>query len=413
MQMNTRKAKGTPGRQRAKLLLILLTVALLAGVGYGTFRWVRSGIAHTAAPVSPALPVIATAAPPGTAAAASADVQASAPASGSLRPVTRAPGYYWAQDGADREMVLYTPPSYAALDAGAVLPTDIIPVWTQEDKDGDGKTDIPELHSCVASTLLPLYLLPGDTIVLPSIRGFSFSYYECTLDTVACRYRCRNTGGWQDLSAATLQAENACWVILNFAWSNLDTADPTDIDRSRPLLEEEAKAMTKTLSLYHTHREDEYRNPLPGTAELAAAFTTKRGTTADGAGYVLTRIPAALPDGRRITPHVDTTNSILDSAYIDQMELKDYNDPKLSRAALPAALYAQVYHTCVTVNAGLFLLENSSPLGLTVSDGTVITNNGTDGAAAFSDLPRWSVIERTLPTAVPAMMISPLRSVPF
>ncbi len=373
---------GRRGRLRAKLLLLILTLFILALTGYGVWRWVsRAVFSSPIPPQQEFIPPIATA-PLSNPGLIAPQQTPQGNFAGSLRPVTLTADYLWQQDGPDSEMVLYTPPTYEALESGALLATDIVPVWTNEDRDGDGQTDVPELHTCVATTLIPLYLLPGDTVVLPTIQGFSVSYFVVQLDTAACRYRCERATAWQDLSSATLQAEGPCWIILNFAWANLQTTAPGDIDTTRPLTTEDAKALARTISLYRTHTDEDYRLPYFSASRLAEEVSITRGCTEDGALYLLTRIPAKLADGTTVLPQVDTTNSILDDAYIDQMELKNYHDPRLIRAALPTQLYAMVYHTGLTVNAGLFLQENLSPLGLTVSDGTVITNLATDGESA-------------------------------
>ena len=363
--MKERPKKGRAGAVGVVLAFLILLGACL----FGTLHLRQNGQNADKIPAAD---------PPETQVGAAASVQQSEEAQTSyrtLRPITLTAGYRWIPaegEGAESgDMALLLPPTETDANAGRLLNTDLLCYTEMEEKQ-------LQLGSSAAATLIPLCMLEGDVLTLPALQGMYFSLYLTRFNTERCRYELLQEVNWQSMIGCTVTVTEPCFVMIDLAYTDPTASAGPITNPALSMTQEIAAKLAGTICLYHTHEEEEYSAAFAAARALAAEVSSEVRTAADGTRWLLTRVPAETADGKKILPRVDTTGSILRESVEEELYLKEEEDPLVTRSSLPALLYAQIYHTGVTINAGLFEMDSGMIIGPAVTDGMVITDLATD-----------------------------------
>lgn len=268
--------------------------------------------------------------------------------------------YQWQCDGENQRMYLLTNPNVNVALRGAWLDTDI---------------SVMSGTTCVATTIVPIYLKAGDRVSFIEIPGISRRFYLATLDREACEYTCTYFTDWKDSDNESFTIPEDSYLMIDYSFANTSTDDCTDIDKSRTMTDDRLPELAAGVEVYRNAPVSEYENLYSDNDLLLAELEITEGRSKEGNPYVLIKIPSELSDGRQVMPELQQTSWMQYYAYPCYDKITDEKDRILFRSVLSPMMYAQVYHTAFTINAGLFNIFSNTPQGQTIIDGVVVTNN--------------------------------------
>lgn len=268
--------------------------------------------------------------------------------------------YYWLCDDESGLMYLQTNPNLNIALRGAVLDTDINVV---------GGT------TCVATTIVPIYLRGGDTVDFSKIDGMSRRYFYAQLDREQNVYICMYDSGWKDLEDELVTIPFDTYLIIDYSFANASTEDKCDIVTDKSMSADKVEMLEQAVEVYRYFTVSNYENLYSDNDLLLEEITISEGRSAEGNPYILIKIPSEISDGRQVMPELQQTSWMEYYAYPTYDKLVDYDKKVLFRSVMSPLMYSRVYHTGITINAGLFNIFSNTPQGQTVIDGNVVTNN--------------------------------------
>lgn len=268
--------------------------------------------------------------------------------------------YQWACDGENEELYLITNPNLNVALRGAWLDTDV---------------SVTGGTTCVATTIVPIYLKAGDTLSFAAEPEMSRKYYLATLDRENCVYTCVYYTEWQDMEDETFTVTEDSYLVIDFSFANTSTDDRTDIDTSRQMTDAEITMLLSDIIVVRNSASEKYENLYADNDALLAEIEVTEGSSAEGNPYILIKIPSELSNGQQVMPELQQTSRMEYYAYPTYDKLTSEEARIIFRSVLSPMMFAEVYHTAFTINAGLFNIFSNTPQGQTIIDGMVVTNN--------------------------------------
>jgi len=267
--------------------------------------------------------------------------------------------YLWENDSDEALMYLLTNPNINVALRGAGLVTDVSEMM--------GTTS-------VATVIVPVFMKAGDSVRFGKTDGVSRRYFFAQLDREKCLYISTFDSGWSDTTDEVVEVPYDTYVMVDYTFSNTNTEDSTDTITGKIMTEDKANVLTSQMVFNRNAAADIYEHLYDDNNALLDEVTITEGKSAQGNPYILIKIPSELSSGEQVLPNLMQTSWMEYYAYPTYDKLVDYDKKVLFRSVLSPLMYSQVYHTALTINAGLFNIFSNTPQGQTIIDGKVITN---------------------------------------
>lgn len=268
--------------------------------------------------------------------------------------------FQWECSTDNNQMYVLTNPNLNASLRGALIDTDVSAV---------------KGTSCVASVIFPFYLKAGDTISFEESYGFSRRYFYADLDREKCIYTCTEDSGWKDIEAETITVPYDTYVMIDYRFSDKSTEDITDVSRGIELGAESAMLLQNSLTIMRNASRSDYDSLYSDNNILLDEIEVTEGKSAEGNPYILIKIPSELSTGEQVMPELQQTSWMEYYAYPSYTPVSGTERITTFRSIVSPYMFAGIYHTALTINAGLFNIYSNTPQGQTIIDGRVITNN--------------------------------------
>lgn len=277
-----------------------------------------------------------------------------------IYPIELKKHYLWQCDGLNENLYLLTNPNINVALRGAGLNTDV---------------SLYGGTTCVATTIVPIYLKAGDTIRFEQQSGMSRRFYFATLDRAACVYNCTYYTEWQDIKDETVTVTEDTYLVIGYTFSDTSTDAVNDIDTTRVMTDDVLAELIANVEVCRNASISEYENLYSDNDALLAEIEVTEGRSKEGNPYILIKIPSELSNGQQVMPELMQTSWMDYYEYPCYDALTELDDRILFRSVLSPLMYSQIYHTAFTINAGLFNIFSNTPQGQTIIDGVVVTNN--------------------------------------
>ena len=277
-----------------------------------------------------------------------------------IYPIELKKHYLWQCDGDNEKLYLLTNPNINVHLRGAVLATDI---------------SVTGGTTCVATTIVPIYLKSGDTVTFTEYPGMSRRVYMAKLDREACVYNCVYYTEWQDIKDETIVVSEDSYLVAGYTFSNVATEDTSDTDTTKLMTDSVVAELIAHTQISRNSSVSEYENLYADNDALLAELEITEGRSKEGNPYILIKVPSELSNGQQVMPELSQTSWMKYYEYPCYDRLTDTADKILFRSVLSPMMYSQIYHTAFTINAGLFNIFSNTPQGQCIIDGEVVTNN--------------------------------------